>query len=186
VEIFIDPNRVTYTRTGAILEPSPGYLPKVLTTAEGEARYAPIVIRSLDSLTIDPDELALCPVQALKAYDAYARIRAPIRKRFFIAIRGAHPVVRATLSSWIVKLLRRAYEHASSQDITLSSDNTHEIRALAASLAVQSTYAITDVLSAATWATPSTFASFYLRDVSGVQGQLHVTGPCVIAGKRFF
>jgi len=37
-----------------------------------------------------------------------------------------------------------------------------EIHALASSLAVQSTFALTDVLGAAQWATPLVFASFYL------------------------
>jgi integrase len=182
----IDPNRITFTRTGVILEPSPRYLPKVLSTAEGEARYLPIVIKSLGLLTDDPDELALCPVLALKAYDRYARLRVPHRQRFFISTRrDANPVVKATLSSWVVKLLRRAYENATDEDAALASTSTHEIRALAASLAVQATYSLTDVLSAATWSTPSTFASHYLRDVSGVRGRLHVTGPCIVAGKTF-
>jgi hypothetical protein len=84
----IDPSRITYTSSGVILEPFPGYLPKVAATAEGGARYLPIVIRKLSELTHDPDELLLCPVRALKLYDAYARIRLPNRKRFFVDTRG--------------------------------------------------------------------------------------------------
>ena len=182
----IDPNRVTFTRTGVVLEPTPRYLPKVLATAEGEARYAPIVVKSLSSLTNDPDELSLCPVRALRSYDAYARRRKPNRERFFISTRsGGNPVVKSTISSWVVRLLRRAYENATEGDAALAATSTHEIRALAASLAMQATFSLTDVLSAASWATPSTFASFYLRDVTGLQGRLHVLGPCIIAGKQF-
>jgi len=182
----IDPKRVTFTRTGAVLEPCPRYLPKVLSTAEGEIRYAPILIKNLSAITTDPDELALCPVSTLKSYDAYARAKAPNRSQFFISTRqGGNPVCKATISSWVVKLIRRAYENASEQDAALASASVHEVRALAASLAVQSTFAISDVLKAATWATPTTFASFYLRDVSGIQGKLHVLSPCVIAGNLF-
>lgn len=180
----IDPKRITYTRTGVILEPSPNYLPKVRSTAEGELRYTPIVIRSLNQMTDDRDELALCPVQAIKTYDAYARRRAPNRRQFFISTRtDGNPVVKNTLSSWVVKLLRRSYENAGPEDTALAATSTHEVRALAASLALQATYSLADILSAATWATPSTFASYYLRDVSGLQGRLHVTGPCIVAGK---
>jgi integrase len=182
----IDPNRVTFTRTGVVLVPHPGFLPKVISTAEGEARYAPIVIKNLDAVTIDPDELSLCPVRALQAYDRYARARNPDRDRFFISTRsGANPVVKATISSWVVRLLRRAHENVSEEDTALSSCSTHEIRALAASLAVQATFSLSDVLSAASWATPTTFATYYMRDVSGVQSGLHVIGPCVIAGTTF-
>ena len=182
----IDPNRVTFTASTAILEPCPRYLPKVRSTAEGEARYAPIVIRALRSSTAGPEELALCPVAALRAYDAYARSKVPNRSQFFILTGyDGHPVSKATFSAWVVKLLRRAYLEATDQDARLASTSVHEIRALAASLAVQSTFALSDVLEAATWATPSTFASHYLRDVSGLQGQLHVLSPCVIAGTTF-
>jgi integrase len=182
----IDPKRVTFTPTGVVLEPCPGYLPKVMSTAEGQVRYAPIVVKSLSALTNDPNELSLCPVRALKAYDRYASARKPDRDHFFISTRsGANPVVKATLSSWIVRLLRRAHENASAEDTALSSCSTHEIRALGASLAAQATFSLTDLLSAATWATPSTFAAFYMRDVSGIQSGLHVIGPCVIAGTTF-
>ncbi len=182
----IDPKRVTFTNSGVVLEPSPRYLPKVMSTAEGEARYAPIVIKALSAITRDPDELALCPVAALKAYDAYAREKAPDRGQFFVTTRrGGNPVVKSTISSWVVKLIRRAYGAANEQEAELASTSVHEVRALAASLAVQATFALSDVLKAATWATPTTFASYYLRDMSGVQGKLHVLAPCVVAGSIF-
>ncbi len=85
----------------------------------------------------------------------------------------------------MVKLLRRAYHEATEHDACLASTSVHEIRARAASLTVQSTFALADVLKAASWASPSTFASHYLRDVSGLRGQLHVLSPCVIAGETF-
>ncbi len=73
----IDPKRVTFTSSAAILEPSPRYLPKIRAAAEGEARYAPIVIKALTTITQDPSELSLCPVLALRAYDAYATRKSP-------------------------------------------------------------------------------------------------------------
>ena len=94
----IDPSRITYTATGAIVEPVPRYLPKIRSTAEGEARYAPMIVRSLTGITDDPAELLLCPVHALKIYDALARKRSPNRKRFFVSIRPeAHPVCKTLI-----------------------------------------------------------------------------------------
>ena len=101
----IDPNCVTFTSSATILEPSPRYLLKICNTAEGEARYAPIVIRSFRSVTSDPTEPALCPVAALRAYDAYARRKSPQRSQFFVSLwDDGHPASKATISAWVVKL----------------------------------------------------------------------------------
>ena len=57
-----------------------------------------------------------------------------------------------------MKLLRQAYTEATNEDARLSASSVHEIRVLAAYLAVQSTFALSDILRATTWASPSTFA----------------------------
>lgn len=179
----IDPRRMVVRQNTVILEPYPGYLPKIASTAEGQPRYTPIVIRSLRSLTTDSDELVLCPVRALLAYNAYAEAKVPNRKRFFLPVgsRG-NAVQKQTLSAWTAALIRHAYQYASEQDCQLSSTSTHEVRALAASMAYQATFALSHILASATWAQPTTFIEHYLRDVSGLQGRLHVIGPCVVAG----
>ncbi len=182
----IDPKRVTFSdnKNKVILEPLPGYIPKVRANAEREARYQPIVVRSLNSVTSDEAELSLCPVRALLAYEKVASQRVPNRSQFFISTRADKRLVtKNTISAWVVKLIRAAYTSASSEDCRLSSTSVHEVRAIAASLAYQATYALNDVLKAATWATPTTFIDHYMRDVSGLQGRLHVIAPCIIAGK---
>ena len=121
----------------------PRYLLKIRNTAEGEARYAPIVVRFLRSVTSHPKELALCPVAALRTYDAYARRKSPQRSRFFVSLRDdGHPVSKATISAWVVKLLRRAYSEATDADTRLAATSVHEIRALATSLAVQAIHSL--------------------------------------------
>ncbi len=186
----IDPKRVTFATnasgrmTHVILEPLPGYIPKVRANAEREARYQPMIVRSLSSITRDEAELTLCPVRALLAYDRIAKERFPDRPQFFVSTKSGKKVVnKNTISAWVVKLLRAAYTSASEQDCRLSQTSVHEVRAIAASLAYQATYALNDILSAATWASPTTFTDHYLRDVSGLQGRLHVLAPCVVAGK---
>ena len=71
---------------------------------------------------------------------------------------------------------------ATDDDIRPYHTSTHEVRALAASLALQANFSLVNVLSAATWANPTTFTEYYLRDVSGLQGRLHVIAPCIVAG----
>ena len=97
-----------------------------------------------------------------------------------------HSVEKAIISSWVKKLIRSAYAHAetSSDALALASTGVHEVRAIASSLAVQSTFALRDVLAAAQWTTPSVFASYYLRDVSAFDGQVHSIGPVIIAEKQ--
>lgn len=89
------------------------------------------------------------------------------------------------MASWVKKLIRAAYSHAESSHsaLSLASVSVHEVRAIASSLAVQSTFALEDVLGAAQWATPSVFASFYLRDVSSFDGHLFSLGSLVVAGQ---
>jgi hypothetical protein len=182
----IDPNRVMFANNGssAVLETLPGYIPKIRANAEREARYVPMVVRSLSTITSDESELALCPVRALKVYDETAKLMVPNRPQFFISTRADRKSVKKnTISAWVVKLIRAAYASATDEDCRLSQASVHEVRAIASSLAYQATYALNDVLRAATWANPTTFIDHYLRDVSGLQGRLHVLAPCVVAGK---
>jgi len=179
----IDPTRLVVTPQAVVLQPVPGYLPKILDTAEGQRRYAPMVVRRLSSVASDPADLSLCPVRALLAYDNYAKSVLPNRKRFFVPLRShGHVVQKQTLSGWVVGLIRHAYNSAGEEDCRLSSTSTHEVRALASSMAYQATFSLGVVLASATWAHPTTFTDHYLRDVSGLQGRLHVIGPCVVAG----
>ena len=183
----LDPRRVSTTNRCVIIPPFPVFLPKIRSTAEGADRYQPMVIRKLSALTDDPDELLLCPARTLLAYHKWAEKRVPNRDRFFISInRDAHCVEKATLSSWVKKLIRSAYAHAetSSEALALANTGVHEVRAIAASLALQATFALSDVLNAAQWTTPSVFASYYLRDVSAYDGKLHTLGPVIVAEKR--
>jgi hypothetical protein len=143
-----------------------------------------MVVRSLSAITSDEAELTLCPVRALKVYDKVTSLKVPNRPQFFISTRAdRRPVTKNTISAWVVKLIRSAYASASDEDCRLSLSSVHEVRAIASSLAFQATYALNDVLRAATWSNPTTFIDHYLRDVSGLQGKIHVLAPCVVAGK---
>ena len=107
----------------------------------------------------------------------------PNPKQLFISLRNdKRCVTKNTISAWVIKLLRTAHNLAGEDECTLYKTSVHEVRALAASLALQATYSLDSILQAATWASHTTFTSHYLRDVSGLQGQLHTIGPCIVAG----
>lgn len=181
----VDPNNIVFQprKQELILTPVAGYLPKVAATAEGQPRYKSIVIRSLSKITNDPAELTICPVRALLAYDKYAKAKRPNRKRFWIATRSnGNDVCKQTVSGWVSALIKYVSVKSTDEDCRLSSASTHEVRAIATSLSYNATFALEHVLAAATWAQPTTFIDYYLRDVSGLRGQLHVLGPCIAAG----
>ena len=182
----MDPRRLSYSDRAVIVPPFAGYLPKIRSAAEGAPRYQPMVIRRLSAITSDSEELLLCPARTLLSYHRWAERRSPNRARFFLSTRSdAKPVVKATMASWVKKLVRAAYTQAeSSQEaLSLAGTRVHEVRAIASSLALQSTFALEDILGAAQWATPSVFASYYLRDVSSFDGHIYSLGSLVVAGQ---
>jgi len=65
--------------------------------------------------------------------------------------------------------------------LSLNNTRTHKVRALAASLAFRGNIDLEEIMQACSWQSHSTFSSFYLRNVSQVQGDLRVLGPIVAA-----
>ncbi len=177
----IDPRKVVWKERAAILTPYAGYLPKVLSAAEGRERYQPIIIRSLKSARrITDEDMKLCPLRALKAYDKWARKVSKNRKRFWISAQGRHqPVVKSTISSWVKKLIKDSHLDAALPEMAVGTCRVHELQSIAAYLSMQATFSLETILCAAQWASSSTFTTHYLRDISGLQGELMAIGPIV-------
>ncbi len=177
----LDPQRTVVRPDAMILQLIPGFLPKAATAAEGAPRYSPIVIRRLKNYATDPENLTLCPVRALLAYERYASNLKEDCDHYFLSLTAPYqPVKKATISGWAVQLIKDSYTNATESDLRLSSVNAHEVRAIATSLAFQATHSLDHVMATAKWANHSTFTSYYLRDVSGIQGRIHTIGPCVV------
>ena len=105
------------------------------------------------------------------------------RQLLFISYKAGHKgdIHKNTISSWIRKLLHYAYSSAPEDVIKLSSARTHEVRALASSMAFRGNMDLEDVLKACTWKSSNTFTTHYLRDVSTFSQELHSLGPLVAA-----
>ncbi len=130
----------------------------------------------------DREDLSLCPVRALRCYlDRTASFRRQ-RKRLFLPLSptSTAEVSKNTLSLWLRTAILRAYTAAGLP--APSSSRPHEIRAVAASMALHANIAVADIVKGCFWAGDSTFANYYLRDVAvqDVQG-LHSFGPLVLA-----
>ena len=101
----------------------------------------------------------------------------------FVSYKSGHKgdIHKNTISSWIRKLLHFAYSSAPEDVIELSSARTHEVRALASSMAFRGNMDLEEVLKACTWKSANTFTTHYLRDVSTFAEELHSLGPLVAA-----
>ncbi len=157
----------------------PGFLAK---TQLPSIAPKPFTIPSLskDFGSDDPDRY-LCPVRALKFYLDRVKPSRGSRSRLFLPVRGNGDISAATISRWIASVIRLAYSQISDQELSHLRAKPHEVRALSASWAFVNHAPLDDILSAAVWRKPSTFSSFYLRDMSSVLDNLHSLGPLVAA-----
>ncbi len=164
------------------LRPEVGFLAK--NQAPEEVR-SPWVIKALRSFVgTDMPDRFLCPVRALSRYlDAVAPYRGG-RTRLFLSMQpNRREISRATISSWIAKLIRQALTCAeSSTELRAFSKVTaHQVRAMATSWSAFSGASIQDIREAAFWKGQSTFSSFYLRDLSSQVGEISALKPLVAA-----
>ena len=124
---------------------------------------------------------SLCPVRALKEYLDRTKPLRGDRERLFIPLRPGdkRDISRDTVAQWVTSLIRESLQSLGSQaPLGIVS---HQVRALATSWALFTGASLEQVCRSAFWASPSTFSSFYLKDVSGQLGSLSSIGPVVTA-----
>ena len=130
------------------------------------------------------DDRLLCPVRAVREYLRRTRDCRPACSRLFVTVsdprRAVHP---HTLSKWICQVIQRAYAGVSEEERRLVKVNAHEVRAIATSVLFGRVRNLDLVLKAGTWKCMSTFASFYLRDVTHKYLDTFSLGPIVSALK---
>ena len=80
-------------------------------------------------------------------------------KHLFIKTRGVGEVCSRTISTWMKKVIIHCHNDRVPQV------KGHEVRRMSASWAYFTGVKISDILAAGSWASPSTFASYYLADV---------------------
>ena len=80
-------------------------------------------------------------------------------------------------------MIQRAYAGVSEEERRLVKVNAHEVRAIATSVLFGRVRNLDLVLKAGTWKCMSTFASFYLRDVTHKYLDTFSLGPIVSALK---
>ena len=167
------------------LEPHVAFVSKTQLRTVGASSFSAVRLPALgpvlDSESVE--DRGLCPVRAIKIYlDRTSELRED-RQLLFVSYKAGHKgdIHKNTISSWIRKLLHLAYSSAPEDVIQLSSARTHEVRALASSMAFRGSMELEEVLKACTWKSSNTFASHYLRDISSFEEDLYSLGPLVAA-----
>ncbi len=152
-----------------VLKPRHGYVPKVLSTP---FRAQVITLSALPPSEEDWELSLLCPVRALRIYFERS---APFRhtEQLFVSFGNrtkGHPVTKQRLSKWIVDAVMLAYSSLGLQ--CPIGVRAHSTRGIASSWAWSSGVSITEICTAAGWATPSTFARFYNLDIPALQARV--------------
>ena len=105
------------------------------------------------------------------------------RKKLFISYKPSKSdeIKRATISSWICKLIHLAYESEGSDPRALEMHkvSAHEVRALSASASVFRGMTVDTVLQSCTWKSRNTFSDFYLRDMCSLLDDSYVMASSV-------
>ena len=105
------------------------------------------------------------------------------RTRLFLPIKGNKDISKDAISRWISYTVKLAYRKLTKRDISFLKIKAHEVRALSSSWAFFDKVPLNDILQAAVWNSSSTFAKFYLRDMSQQAQNLQSLGPIVVAQK---
>ncbi|MPC63229.1 hypothetical protein E2C01_057324 [Portunus trituberculatus] len=121
----------------------------------------------LDFVGEDEVDHLLCPVCTVREILRMTRDCRPASSRLLVTVsdprRAVHP---HTLSKWIRQVIRRAYVSVSEEELRLLKVNAHEVQAITTSVLFRKVKSLDLVLKAGTWKSMTTFAFFYLRDVT--------------------
>ena len=144
----------------------------------------PIVVPSLARICKwEHTDRLLCPVRAQKFYLKMTSSYRQNRTRLFLPIKGNKDISKDTISRWISYTVKLAYRKLTKRDVSFLKIKAHEVRALSSSWAFFDKVPLNDILQAAVWNSSSTFAKFYLRDMSQQAQNLQSLGPIVVAQK---
>ena len=170
------------------LRPRVGFMAKTHVAKDPGTAYRGFTVRSM-SATMDKSEpeRTLCPVRALRFYIKRTENLRAGRKPLFLPIRETKgsSLSPNTISSWLRKAILLAYEVVGRDGELgrLHSVRAHEVRALSASWDALKNVATADILSACRWRSHTTFTTFYLRDLTEVEGQLLALSNVITAAQ---
>ena len=162
---------IRFSPGGVSLLPDPHFLAKNQTESFSPT---PVFLPKIESISSVPEDRLVCPVRALK-WLLHKSKNLRSSDALFILPRSPYTAAsKDTISKWLIRLIQ---PHASPSETV----RAHDIRAQAASTAWFRGIPLPDIMSAASWKTPSTFVACYLKDVVSQEGNF---GRSVLLGSR--
>ena len=144
----------------------------------------PIVIPNLACISNrEHSDRLLCPIRALKFYLKMTKPYRQNRTRLFQPIKGKQDISKSSVARWRSYTIKHAYRKLTRKDFPFLKIKVHEVRALSSSWAFFDKVPLNEILKAAVWNQSSTFAKFYLRDMSQQLHNLQDLGLIVAAQK---
>ena len=78
---------------------------------------------------------------------------------------------KSTIAGWVREAISGTYKYLSTSEREELGIRAHDTRGIAASWAQLAGVSITDIMDAAAWRTPVTFAKHYLKDLPNLKGR---------------
>ena len=168
------------------VSPDMKFVAKTELVNKGSSVLREVEIKALSRL-LGPDmqeDLSLCPVRALRIYlERSDKFRSSNQKKLFISVQQNYDkdISKSTISSWLKRAVSESYKNASSDAMRLFKVKAHDVRAISSSWAFFKNVAVENIMQACSWKSHNTFTSFYLRDLTRIQGDMMCLGPLVVA-----
>ena len=147
------------------------------------ADFRSFTIRSLTDFTNSArleEECLLCPVRALRAYNNRT-LRSQDNVSLFVSFKKGHStkIHPNTISSWLKQCIKLCYELSGK---TLPSKVVgHSVCAMSTSWASLKNVGLNQILDSCFWKNPNTFISFYLKDLTAIEGSMHKLGKVSVS-----
>lgn len=173
------PENLQFRQDGSVVMITrPGFLAKNRIPSQPQPK---IVINAFTGTT--RQERMQSPIRALKLYLRRTKDRRCNESRLFLPVAtGKQEISAQTVSNWIKQVIKDAYDELSRDASKRLRIRAHEVRAIAASLAFERNVSTSEIISAVGWRSASTFANFYLRDMSREREDLQLVGHVSVPG----
>jgi hypothetical protein len=178
--LSVNPDCLQFRADGSVqLLTNPAFIAKNRLPAVGAQTINLLPLKGVDRSHISRRQ---DPVRALKIYLRRSRPYRRGRSRLFLPLYKAKEDISAqTVSSWLRWVIRSAYDDLSPSGAKRLKIRAHEIRAVSTSVALDRNCSVKDIIAAVGWRSDSTFARFYLRDLSVQRRNLSLVGDITVA-----
>ena len=167
------------------VSPSPALLAKSQLASDGPDSIKPVVIPALTTMLDSSlvEDKSVCPVRALKVYLDKTKSMRKGKALLFVSLREGYSkdITRITISQWIKQTIHTCYQSSDMTDQQVTQVRAHDVRAMAASLALKGGISLEQVLSSCYWRSHNTFTNFYLKDIYWENDNIFKLGPIVSA-----